>query len=555
MQQSTVFTSIQTKFLLDLDDDVLMEIFRKLSVIDLCNVATVCNRFCVIARRVYHLYHRNSAITFRVIDMVRAYGIRKADFLLIRMISNFGDLMTNIVLRFDTASALENEHQSMRDYVLNLEAVTYNMIVKYCSAGQLKQLEMYDVQRRRFEQIMIKLSNPQPLLASVNKLTVRRCDILLSTSLAKCADIVELTIDDPQFIGRTYPNLRKLQLLNRSTDTPIDMESVARQFKRFLARHRHLTEIKLEKIEYGNLAPIGQLYANTLEKLEIDVAECYRVQHIGELINLKTLIYREHYLNGQQTTFQLVNNFLAPESLVHLEICSFDLPNDFLSELSKFKNLQTLKLCIRDVLYDFELINLYELKQLTELVLGNGFGMTGNGLAELVKELCQLERLTLHTCKEYRVNRLLISGRTYRSLGNVCREQQRFLTVKNSRDLSAEFLKVRFYPVYTANMDMDIDYEMNAGDEVIEILDESHENEANEVIDLDDTDYDAYNEPIVIGNDASDGHVMMSYEQPAPLDRAQINSRDIYADFIHVFMCKSQLESARANHFINDYSI
>lgn len=120
--------------LVDLNDDCLIAICRKLSLVDLNSFATTCNRLKSIARDVFVITSH-----FPLVNINELYGVCTDDSqkTIAEFFENFGNLIKVLTLEYSTKHI-------------------YELVLKHCSNGALEALHLYEKDNLNLDHLKYK---------------------------------------------------------------------------------------------------------------------------------------------------------------------------------------------------------------------------------------------------------------------------------------------------------------------------------------------------------------------------------------------------------------
>lgn len=401
--------------LLSLNDHVLIEILRQLSVNDLNATAVTCDRLHRIARTVFRLYHKTYSLNLNLNQKMLFYDYgRDYDLAIVRMLSNFGESLASIVLR----DSYKRQNNQFARFVLNL-------IVKYCTAGgALEQLQLHAI---RFHHRHKRTIAAPLLFANVRELSLNYTNALSYSALADCSQLVKLTVhclSAHVFIAHHFPRLATIALDEVQIDS-CPKDEMRHKWTEFFQRHRQLTNISLSSIHQLDLMAIADF-----EQLHTIYINCINsdIMHLTNLNRLRSVTMYE-IKDNNITAF--LNDLVCTDTLEYLDIHAYGRTqvDTFMHGITRFAHLTVLKFNAENELNDAQLRLLRALKQLNELIIRNPMSITGDGLILLVTELDRLQLLILQNDFEPEV-RLLPN--TFSKLCRLYETRNRMLIVKNT---------------------------------------------------------------------------------------------------------------------------
>lgn len=383
------YTGTMAMNLLELNDDVLVEIFHDFSLTELIGVASTCSRLRTIARRVFTLRYNTEYFDIgeALLYHSNLRGRHRAKLATFRI---FGDLFTKLKVSFSFID-------------INMRA--FNSIVMYCSRT-LEGLELNDC----------------------------RCVSLYTfiDATALYQNLKELSLegwatDFMKFLSHDYPKLRTLKL-DSSCDDDVNVNGMAN----FMKRHTNLIEINLRHCRAVDISWIVELPQLRSLKYHHRRQSTVNLQPITLFENLKTLIIQNEIVQVEE----FLEKSMSYQSLETLAFsCSksymVEIEKRFMLALMRFTNLQYLRIQTYIHFDDINLAHFHQLEKLRELNITGNFAITGNGLVNLVLHLPLLELLCLDAGGgEYKRIQLLKS--TLSRIGGICRGRNQKLKIWNA---------------------------------------------------------------------------------------------------------------------------
>lgn len=401
--------------LLSLNDHVLIEILRQLSVNDLNATAVTCERLHRIARTVFRLYHKTCSLNLNLNQKMLFYDYgRDYDLAIVRMLSNFGESLASIELR----DSYKKQNNQFARFVMNL-------IVKYCTAGgALERLQLHAI---RFHHRHKRTITAPLLFANVRELSLNYTNALSYSALADCSQLVKLTVhclSAHVFIAHQFPRLTAIALDEVQIDS-CPKDEMRHKWTEFFQRHRQLNDISLSSIHQFDLMAIADF-----EQLHTVYINCINsdIMHLANLSRLRSVTMYD-IKDNNITAF--LNALVCTDTLEYLDIHAYGRTqvDSFIHGITRFAHLTVLKFNAENELNDAQLRQLGALMQLNELIIRNPMSITGGGLILLVNELEHLQLLILQNDFEPEV-RLLQN--TFSKLCRLYEARDRMLIVKNT---------------------------------------------------------------------------------------------------------------------------
>lgn len=401
--------------LLDLNDDCLAEIFSKLTVPQLGDVACTCIRFQNIARQVFPLLQSKS----NGVDLGVGWPFTNGDYIAYQrqiapILRNFGDLVTKLNVTFCGKNSYNTS--------------VFNLIANYCT-GTLERLELRCCLSLHLDQI----NDANAIFRNVKQLILHRSYIVEGSFLADAKELTELTLTGfystrvLDFLSNDYPNLKSITVKNSS----MDWEEVEININNFLERHPHLIECHLDGYDFDNISAIAGM--PELRKLSIWLCGNYIIRPIAQLDKLTAM---QLSANGSDQ-LEFLDTSRSSETLEELVLnCFLDDGTRLLKSLARFSNLNLLSIKLHFVLDDNGLALLRHLPKLRVLAIGGPTSITADGVINLIRYLPHLQQLSLD---DHRFNkRTQMQESTYLRICEIYQNRSQPLTIYNYNVLDDE---------------------------------------------------------------------------------------------------------------------
>lgn len=365
----------------DLNDDCLMEVFNRLSIKSLCNVAEVSKRFKQNAETVFSL-------EYKCFDPIKLYSLNDGHFEVTlnefrNVLKNFGSLINELTVSKMTFKSSQNNR------ILDL-------ILKYCK-GTLKTLELDG-----FTIKGIMVQKLTPVVESLEKLILNGCDVddSIGNLLKHCGGLKKLKICDQQygfqdcrFLEQEYPNLQSFTLKSVGLIRQSNLNV-------FVTKNPNIQKIKIKNCD-GVKDKIFGLIAdklNNLEKLSINLTDydslfTNNLDPIKKMKNLKKLELK----CGRHSISTVIGELESKDILTQLVLTKVTVDDELIDSICAMPNLTILKLT--DV-HGFDKSHLRKIAKnkcdLSELHLADCEGVSKDGIIELVKNSNELQDLSIH---------------------------------------------------------------------------------------------------------------------------------------------------------------
>lgn len=394
--------------LLDLNDDVLYELFVNLTDVELGAVASSCTRLQHIAHKVFSLRHKSAIVVIDIdsLDFAENKNIRRRQ--MAAILRNFGDSMTKLNVIFNpSANDSWNTH-------------LYNLMVMYC-AGTLETIELKWCQHLQPDDIIDATS----LFRNVKEVILETFDewyAVDSAFLSGAKQLTTLTLkgfDSCQAYDYLSNDYRKLQSL-----TLAGLDECSDDLMSLLGEFPKLRKLSIYDCEYYSLKSLAQLNKLTALKLSVNGGYGY---------------------GDNRSLIEFLNTSNASQSLEELKLfvnLKDKHASSLMNSLGRFRNLKHLALTLNESkLNDNLLTVLHQLQNLCVLSLSGSISITSGGLIHLVRHLPHLERLSV----DYRIEnkRMQLQKSTFLQINEIYRTRNQKLIIYNFdiTDLSGDELE------------------------------------------------------------------------------------------------------------------
>lgn len=408
--------------LIDLNEDCIVAILRYLPLVDLNAMGLTCHHFNRLATTVYAYHNR-----FKEFDIAKMAGRYESDLKL--------DVGVDSIKQYLKKFGHLIDHIDFNNYIFEMHNMPmaskeiFTFITVY-GLGILKSLRM-----RQIELDEMAISRAHLIFNHLLKLNVD--DRLNWTEIfPMCLKLQELGI---KYNAYGYPldleyKFDKLKVFKLKVYHRIDPASVASvaaippvdnqyvspvtqqysaELKKFLGYHTNLTVLSINVQASFEFATIGQLKQLEELSLFIDpprIENNYTNPDIQTLYDLKKL--RKIHINDYATVIfrDFLTKLMSTETLKHLTIERCVMDQAFIDGLSRFQNLQYLKLNIQSIAENIAngvWLQLHQLHRITEMDLCGDFPNISKFLHSMTGNSVTLERLTIVRCA---FDRLFVIG-------------------------------------------------------------------------------------------------------------------------------------------------
>lgn len=319
--EASYATSRSDTHILDLNKDCFLEVFKPLTLSDLCATADVCRCFRYNSRRHFAspvlkkdlvYYGRNmkkdETIWLRHYTICLTIDIEFSRKLLYisQFLRNFGEFIKLIIVMANYEQPLHNKY-------------IWGLIKQYCSGGAVIKLKLYGC-----EITGETGSSLRPLFRHLQKLSITDC--VFSTSLARALPLLAPELRELEFsntdglcdiikmptnviLHLSFPKLMRIsfrKLLNLKNNDIVDFLDLNPQLKK-------IGQVTCPSIDGSYFMSIS-IRVPQIEELEIDRVSTMNdsdLQYIGQLNNPNTLrLYNDMDLNCEDNIYSLDQTFM-----------------------------------------------------------------------------------------------------------------------------------------------------------------------------------------------------------------------------------------------------
>lgn len=319
------YESNATKFF-DLNDDCVLEVFERLSVLDLCAFKWTCKRYFALADCFFEMAYKT--LNFGNWNIKSEYSLLTENDMR-RILSTFGTKLESITVNADS---FQPESK-----------VVLQTLNEFCCGRPLRSLKMV-----KFVIDDETVGECSALWSTVQRLTIDKCyvdDSVIEKWLRKCSSLTELEMirqmnTDGRCLLYEFPNLQGFALRSNDNFDPVCMNT-------FLQKNPQLRTLSLIGCNFVD-DEIFEIIADNLVNLE---ALYIRVVHVTNKFeaNLENLLRLQQLCKLEFNCGLLpINTFITGLAMTNrmesLGISSAEFTPDLCSALCNLKNLQTLKL-------------------------------------------------------------------------------------------------------------------------------------------------------------------------------------------------------------------
>lgn len=326
-----------------LDDDCLIEIFRKFHLSTLNTVANVCTRFQRIAQQVFSIKHQWKIINILDLTLNRKPALSQVE----NFLSNFGPLISAVT------NIKESYLQSY--YILQNEDINIHLkiICKYCT--HLKHLE-FNYGHERLGQVQPQtLYAIRPLLERLKSLKIVCIpeNTVIFDVLSVCLELETLEMDFIDYTGEVclLPKNAMPKLVAAHFFKPRHFQSqLFAAITKFFELNLQLNVLTIPGCALSLLVTSGGL--NNLNELNIAPLRIYSYSY-----DLHQNDYKPLEILSSTTNLPIKN--------IKLELINFTIDNDFLRTISQIKFITALELRLHPHNLDALMLLLQKLPHLT----------------------------------------------------------------------------------------------------------------------------------------------------------------------------------------------
>lgn len=376
------YVSTATKFY-DLNDDCVLEIFQRVSVLDLCAIRYTCKRFDQLSEFFFKMVYKT--LNFNNWNIKGEYSLLTEDEMK-TILTTFGGQMDSIAVNADS---FEPESK-----------VVLQVINEHCGA---KRLRFFKMVKFVIDEQMVESCDR--LWSNIDQLTIDKCyvdDDVLKELLRKCSTLTQLEMvrqmnTDGRCLMHEFPQLEGFSLRSNDHFDPQCMHT-------FLQKNSQLRSLSLIGCNFID-DEIFEIIADNLVNLE---ALYIRVVHVTSQFetNLENLLRLQHLRKlefncGLRPIVQFINGLAMTNRIEQLGISSGELTPELSGALCNLKNLQILKFIS---MYDGKLDTLksiaQQLEKLRELHVIECDIIDFEQLLEFVENAGKLEKLLIIQCSK-----------------------------------------------------------------------------------------------------------------------------------------------------------
>lgn len=376
------YVSNATKFY-DLNDDCILEIFQRISILDLCAIRYTCKRFDALSEFFFKMVYKT--LNFSNWNVKGEYALLTEDEMK-TILTTFGGQMDSITVNADS---FEPESK-----------IVLQIINEYCGA---KRLRFFKMVKFVIDEQMVE--NCDRLWSNIDQLTIDKCyvdDDVLKELLRKCSTLTQLEMirqmnTDGRCLMHEFPQLEGFSLRSNDNFDPLCMNT-------FLQKNTQLRSLSLIGCNFVD-DEIFEIIADNLVNLE---ALYIRVVHVTSQFetNLENLLRLQHLRKlefncGLRPIVPFIHGLAMTNRIEQLGISSAELTPELSAALCNLKNVQILKFIS---MYDGQLNTFkpiaQQLEKLKELHILECDVIDFEQLFEFVENAGKLEKLLIIQCSK-----------------------------------------------------------------------------------------------------------------------------------------------------------
>lgn len=391
---------------LDIADDCVKQIFIKMSILELSQVAKTSARFRWIAREVFTAHHMRSSVKLPLgLSPVKSNTTFTAN-QITDILHIFGDMLTNVVIIFCSDAYINT-------YV-------FNLMIIYCTHN-LEAITIRDCNKLCLDGII----NGKSLFQNAKIVTFDRSIALSSAFLSNAQKLKELCLLclNPKqlcpFLVNHYPKLISLNIQN----VPSCLDAPSINLNQFTLRHPNLVQLRIDRYTLNR----SNSFQNMPKLKRLFILDCeYYARNMINLDKLTTLQIK----STTDSIIQVLNHSKSQNSLSELSIIASIIEDPLIMiALPRFQNLTSLVIkCWFDI-GDKLLAHLHALKKLRMLVISSKLSITTIGVLKLLQKLHQLSAFALDSFGANK--RIELYETTYLKICDIYRNRCRQLLMYN----------------------------------------------------------------------------------------------------------------------------
>lgn len=372
-----------TTQLYDLNDDCVLEIFARLSVLDLCAIRNTCKRFDALAEYFFNMVYKSLNLNnYNIVGEYRLLSEDEARTIL----TTFGKQIDSLKVNADSFASESNQ--------------VLQIIDEYCGDRKFQSFKMI-----KFVIDEDTVDRCSRLWANIEQLTIDKCyadDDVIEKLLRKCSALTHLemirqmNIDGRCFLHE-FPRLQGFSLRSSENFDPVCINT-------FLQKNPQLKTLSIISCNFVD-DEIFEIIADSLINLEtlhirvVHVTSAFET-NINNLLKLQHLRKLEFNCNLRPIV-SFVTGLAMTNRIESLGISSAELTPELASALCNLKNLQVLKLIS---MYDGNLTSIktiaQQLPRLQELHLIECDIFDFGQVLEFVENALKLEKLVIVQCSK-----------------------------------------------------------------------------------------------------------------------------------------------------------
>lgn len=400
--------------LLDLNDDCLIAILRRVSLVELVLIAGTCQRLQRLSQDVFGFNRQFLCVNLPLL-ITNLESTTSMEIYFEEHFRHFGHLVTQISAPWPPYSNEQARYEAMMPIALNA-------ISSYCSGGNLEVLILHG-----FKMTLATDGKAQQLFAGLKKIKLVSCGGNWWPLLAASKECQDLRFSNPTCISEFHfdlPKLESFSLFFYDDDFSDDeFDLMIPGLEGFLLRHNKLRELALTTLPSMNLSFFHQF--NQLQKFSPhtpnELEQTDQLKPLQKLVDLKELSLHECVFNGDD----ILHNITCPVSVEKLKISETIVCHRYMDVLNRFCNLRHLALSEVGVTGGFQtLIDGLHLNNLIQLELLECTIKTDD-VVQMVEKFHELQLIKLRM----KSDQIKIDRDLYERLVAVCGRQNKKLEV------------------------------------------------------------------------------------------------------------------------------
>lgn len=397
--------------ILHLDDYLLIDILKRLSLVELSAIGMTCQRLCAVARTVFIDIHRSQTLLLMPQKINSVFYASSAETYIKRILWCFGDLLVNVNL------TLTYDWKHMQINQIGVDVL--NLLVQFCAENlETIALSTNDILDECVADEFHTIVNTKLLFANAKQIKLENW-FIGSGTFANCRELQVLNITNCHGLDFglfEFPQLKaiKLKALNGIASDDLDG---------FLQRHQRLKKLHLSKLNEITLnVCLPYLVKLKIYKTDVELA----LAQFNQLKYFKTWEFDElpvEFFDQCQSTLKYLSIWNRN---------NIELDDEYAEKLAKCSQVEIL-----NIFGEMNFSYLYDFKLLRKLVIRGP--IQSEELIDLVPHLPNLCELIIDTSTYVRNHFVKFKESTFTAISQIYRKRNRQLIVKNDRKHFVKF--------------------------------------------------------------------------------------------------------------------